>query len=184
MKRRDAVKGIVLFSLGTGIIYSCKDKYKAIRDLGLEYFQPLDAELDLIEALSSSIVPLKLIPELANHTPLPLMFTMIDDVYKKEKRDAFLSGYQNFDKILEASGSKKFSKMNEEERSALLTSLNNREEGVDETMQSFYDIVKSESLRYLKTSEYYQRKINYYEMAPGRFNGDVLISELKNANEI
>lgn len=184
MKRRDAVKGIILFSLGTGIIYSCTDKYKAIRDLSLKYFNPVDSELDLIETLSKAIVPLDMIPELADHTPLPLMFTMLDDVYQKEKKDVFLAGYQNFNKTLEAAGKKKFGKMNKEEQTALLSSLNNREEGIDKTMQSFFDIVKRESLRYLKTSEYYQRKINYYEMAPGRFNGDVLISELKNANEV
>ena len=99
MKRRDAVKGIILFSLGTGILYSCKDKYQAIRDLGLKYFEPVNKELDLIDKLSRTIVPLQTIPELANHTPLPFMFTMLDDVYKPKDRDAFLKGYQNFDLV-------------------------------------------------------------------------------------
>ena len=184
MKRRDAVKGIILFSLGTGIIYSCKDKYQAIRDLGLDYFTPKNAELDLLDKLSRAIVPLQSIPELANHTPLPLMFTMLDDVYKLEDRDAFLNGYQKFDEISEEMTGTKFSKMKEEVMKTFLSRFNAREEGLDNGMQKFYDIVKGESLRYLKTSEYYQRKINYYEMAPGRFNGDVRISELKNANEI
>ena len=62
--------------------------------------------------------------------------------------------------------------------------MNDREEDIDIGIQGFYDIVKSESIKYLKTSEYYQRKVNYYEMAPGRFKGDILISELRNDNEV
>lgn len=184
MKRRNAVKGIILFSLGTGIIYSCTDKYEAIRALGLNHFEPLDTELRLIETLSQAIVPFNLIPELSNHTALPLMFTMIDDVYDQADRDAFQKGYQHFDKIIESSEKKKFSKMNELEREALLSRFNDHEIGMDEVAQSFYDIVKKESIRYFKSSEYYQRKVNYYEMAPGRFNGDVLLSDLKNVNQI
>ena len=184
MKRRDAVKGIILFSLGTGIIYSCTDKYKAIRELKLNHFTPKDAELDLIEKLSNMIVPFQQIPELSNHTALPLMFTMLDDVYKPEEQTFFTEVYQNFDQIVESSGQKKFSIMDEDEQNLLLSRLNNNEEGLDQRLVGFYDIIKKESLRYFKTSEYYQRKVNYYEMAPGRFKGDVLISELRNTNEV
>lgn len=184
MKRRDAVKGIILFSLGTGLIYSCTDKYKAIRDLGLKFFKPEDNELDILESLSQAIVPFNSIPELANHTALPLMFTMLDDVYELEDKIAFQSGYQNFDVLVESTEKKTFRKMSPEEQSVFLSRLNSGEEGIDKSLQSLFDIVKTESIRYLKTSEYYQRKINYYEMAPGRFDGNVLISELKNANEV
>jgi len=184
MKRRDAVKGIILFSLGTGILYSCADKYKAIKDLNLNHFEPKDSELDLIEQLSNMIVPFQSIPELANHTALPLMFIMLDDVYKPEERVFFTDAYQSFDEIVEASEQKNFSQMNQDEQNSFLSRLNVHEEGIDQRLIGFYDIIKNESLRYLKTSEYYQRKVNYYEMAPGRFKGDVLISELRNANEV
>ncbi len=184
MKRRDAIKGIILFSLGTGIIYSCTDKYNAIQDLKLKHFEPEKVELDLIEMLSRTIIPLDLIPDLADHTALPLIFTMLDDVYEQEDRDAFRDGYQNFDVLIESSEKKKFSEMNEEEQSLVIARLNNEEEEMDEIVQLFFDIVKAESIRYLTTSEYYQRKVNYYEMAPGRYKGSVLINELKNANQI
>lgn len=184
MKRRDAVKGIILFSLGTGIIYSCADKYKAIRELELDHLTPKDSELDLVDVLSQAIVPFHSIPELANHTALPLMFTMVDDVYEDGDRNDFQSGYQNFDLVAEAMAGKKFTQMKTEEQDSLIARFNSKEEGIDATAQRFYDMVKKESLRYLRTSEYYQRKVNYYEMAPGRFKGNVLISELKNANEV
>ena len=184
MKRRNAVKGIILFSLGTGIIFSCTDKYKAIRSLALNHFEPLDNELDMLELLSNIIVPLNSIPDLSKHTPLPYIFTMLDDVYDPEARQVFLEGYKRFDGYVETYTGKTFNQMNVEEQKALVSQLNTHKEGIDKGIQDFYDIVKDESIKYLLTSEYYQRKINYYEMAPGRFNGDVLISELRNANDV
>ena len=109
---------------------------------------------------------------------------MLDDVYKPEDRTTFLEGYQYFDEWVKNLEGTMFSKMNNEQQNTLLNRLNDKEEGIDQKLQAFYDIVKNESIRYLRTSEYYQRKVNYYEMAPGRFKGDVLLSELKNANQI
>jgi len=46
-----------------------------------------------------------------------------------------------------------------------------------------FDTIKSKTIQYLTTTEYYQRKVNYYEMVPGRYLGDVLVTELKNLND-
>lgn len=184
MKRRSVVKGLILFSLGTGMIFSCKDKYKAIRDLNLDHFKPTNEELDIIGVVSEMIVPLASIPQMADHTPLPFIFTMIDDVYSPEDREVFQNGYKTFDTYAESREGKRFSKMSNEEKENFMILLNNRHEGIDSDVQSFYDMVKNESIHYLRSSEFYQRKVNYYEMAPGRHKGNVSIDELKNANEV
>lgn len=184
MKRRDAVKGILLFSLGTGVLNSCTDKYQAIKDLKLDHLIPTNDELDLVDIISKIVVPLQSIPALADHTALPFILKMVDDIYPKEERDIFLSGYQNFDKKYQELNGKKFSKISLEEQTEVLRSFNDKTEGLDTGMQKFFDIIKGESLKYLTTSEYVQRKVNYYEMAPGRHKGDVLLSELQNANKI
>ena len=184
MKRRTALKGIVLFSLGTGLIYSCADKYEAIRNLGLKYFAPKDKELDLLESMVKTIVPFHKIPGLENHTSLPLLFTMLDDVYKEKDRNDFLYGYQNIGAFIEKEFGMKFSRLDEEQQKEFVALLNDGDSKMEDKFLSFYSMLKNESLRYFRSSEYYQRKVNYYEMAPGRFNGDVLLSELKNRNEI
>ena len=109
---------------------------------------------------------------------------MLDDVYEAKDRDIFLNGFKNFDTNVETSQGKKFTKMKVEEQKSFLAQLNDPDVESDEDMQSFFDILKRESIAYLRTSELYQRKINYYEMAPGRFKGSVLIDDLKNANEV
>lgn len=184
MKRRDAMKGIILFSLGTSMIYSCTDPYQAVKDLNLEFIKPDKDQLTIIDSISKIVVPLQAIPALAQHTALPFVLKMINDVAKPKDRDAFLVSYQSFDLDVYNLTEKRFSKMELEEQTNFLIRLNKREEGLPKHMQSFFDVIKGESLKYLTTSEYVQRKVNYYEMAPGRFRGDVLLSELQNANSL
>lgn len=184
MKRRTVLKGIILFSLGTGVLYSCEDKYEAIRSLHLDHFLPTNAELDVLEILSEIIVPLQQIPSLENHSPLPFLFTMIDDIYSAKDRDVFLFGYQNFDRIVAEKEGTTFMEMNASAKQEVVARLNEGNDLYGSAINAFYKLVKNESVHYLKTSEYYQRKVNYYEMAPGRFNGDMQLSDLKNANEI
>ena len=109
---------------------------------------------------------------------------MLDDVYDEKDRNDFIFGYQGLNAILEQEYGKKFGKLDEEKQMEFVGRLNAGDEKLDQGFLSFYKTLKGESLRYFRTSEYYQRKVNYYEMAPGRFNGDVPIAELKNRNEI
>jgi len=184
MKRREAVKGIILFSLGTGLIYSCTDPFQAVKDLNLDFIKPENGQLQIIDAISKLVVPIQSIPELENHTALPFILSMVDDNFTAKERDKFISGYQNWDTDVEKLGQKLFSKMTGEQQMGLLSRLNKGEEGIPAEMQNFYNVIKSQSLKYLTTSEYYQRKVNYYEMAPGRFYGDVMLADLQNANEV
>ena len=183
MKRRKAIRNIVLFSLGTGIIYSCKDKYEAIKQLNLKYLLAEPSQLDIIDDLSRLIVPLQNIPELVEHTALPFIMNMMDDISKPKYRQLFIDGYQSFDTEILALKGKKYMDLLLEEKQILLSELNEKTIKASPALYALYDTVKGKSIQYLTSSEYFQRKINYYEMAPGRFKGDVLLSELQNMND-
>ena len=184
MKRRKAIQGIILFSLGTGYLFSCKDKYQAIKDLGLKYFNPLRNELDLLENLSSIILPLHTIPQFENHTPLPFIFKMLDEVYSPKERALFQEVFQDFDVITGETAGRQFSAMDKDQQLAFLTSLNSSENSYDASLNTFFRILKDLNIKYLRTSEFFERKINYYEMEPGRFLGNVLVADLTNQNQI
>ena len=183
MKRRQAMKGIILFSLGSSLVYSCHDPYQAIRNLNLDFVKPLDKQMDIIDSISKLVVPLDKIPALAQHTALPFILKMVDDIAESEDRDRFIASYMSFDQNIEALEHKKYSAMSIEEQASLLDRFNKREKGLPEGGQSMFDMIKGLSLQYLTSSEFFQRTVNYYEMAPGRFKGDVLLSELQNANK-
>ena len=97
MKRRKAIRNLVLFSLGVGVIYSCKDKYEAIQQLNLKYLKADPNQLDLLDDLSKLIVPLQQIPDLINHTALPFIMNTVDKLYDAKDRQLFVDGYSNFD---------------------------------------------------------------------------------------
>lgn len=164
------------------MIYSCTDPYQAIRDLNLDFIKPEDGQMDIIDSISKLVVPLDKIPALAQHTALPFILKMVDDIAKPADRDKFIDAYTSFDLDVEALTQKKYSAMSAEAQTALLDRFNKKEQGLAEGAQSMFDTIKGLSLQYLTSSEFFQRKVNYYEMAPGRFKGDVLVSELQNAN--
>lgn len=183
MKRRKAIRNIVLFSLGTSIIYSCKDKYEAIRKLNLKHLIVENSHLDTLDDLSRFIVPLQNIPELAQHTALPFILNMIDNVFDEKERLIFVKGYQNFDdEVLRITG-KKYHDLDLSEKQNFLEAMNEETLEAPPELYAVFNAVKAKSIQYLTTSEYYQRKINYYQMAPGKFRGDVLLEELQNKND-
>lgn len=184
MKRREAVQGIILFSLGTGILYSCSSPYQAVRDLQLDHLTPTDDELSIIDKISTIAVPLHKIAALKDHTALPFTLLMVDDLYKAADRTAFEIAYQTFDTSIQEAIGKKFSQMSIEEQVEVVRLLNDGDVILPENMIRFYQNIKSLSVQYLQSTEYIQRTVNYYEMAPGRFGGSVPIASLQNRNTI
>lgn len=185
MKRRTAVKSIVLFSLGGTMLYACKDKYEAIKSLNLNYLQPENAELDILSDLVERIVPMKGIPALEEHTSLPFILKMVNDCYPVKARDKFVEGYQTFATFVEENTGKAFNRCSEEEKADLLSTLNlDGTQGEDlPSYLALFRTLKSEGLNYLVNTEHVQRQVRYYQMAPGYFKGDVAISDIKNPNE-
>ena len=183
MKRRKAIRNIVLFSLGTGIIYSCKDKYEAIKQLHLKHLIIDTKQLDILDDLSRLIVPLQNIPELADHTALPFIMNMVEHVFEEKDRQAFMKGYQSWDQEILSIKGRAFSAMKIEEKQQLLSEVNEASLRASPELYTVFNTVKEKSIQYLTTSEYYQRKVNYYQMAPGKFKGDVLLVDLKNKND-
>ncbi len=183
MKRRKALRNLVLFSLGAGLIYSCKDKYEAIKQLKLKNLQVEPYHLDLLDDLSKVILPLHQIPELKDHIALPFILNMVDKVYDSKDRQMFIDGYMTFDSEVMLLQGKKYSEMEIADKQLLITKLNEEKLVASLELYAVFNTVKAKSIQYLTNTEYYQRKINNYEMAPGRFRGDVLLTELKNMND-
>ena len=183
MKRRKVIRNLVLFSLGAGVIYSCKDKYEAIKQLNLKYVQTESNQLDIMDDLSKLIVPLQQIPELIDHTALPFILNSVDKLYDSEDRQLFIEGYKTFDTEIATLKGKPYSEMEEVEKQPLLAEINEEKLIASPELYAVFKTIKNKSIQYLTTSEYYQRKVNYYEMTPSRFHGDVLVTELKNLND-
>ena len=190
MKRRNAVKGIFLFTLGTPLLFSCSDPYSAVNSLGLQNLQFVNNDLRIIERISRLIVPINNIPQLAEHTTLPFLMKVVNDVYKAEDRMIFEEAYKNFPAYFNKLTNSEIAQCDDATLEAILRKLNSREgkqaekiSTMDDKIKRFYDILKSENLQYLRTSKHIMEQYRYYEMAPGRYNGDFPISELPNPTQ-
>lgn len=173
MKRRNALKGMVLFALGTHIVYSCKDKYQAIKSLPLSNLPLEDRDITLIENLSTRILPIANIENLKNHTTTPFVLTMANDCLSPEEKEKFVNGYQSFEAYTVEKTGKSLKSLTDEEFSLLMT-------GMDATNPSpvsfFIQFVRDKNIQYLTTSEHFLTTYREYEMAPGFYNGCVPIS--------
>ena len=186
MKRRNVVKGLILFSLGGTMLYSCKDPFEVVKNLNLTSLTFDNKQLGIIDRISRIILPIKKIPKLTNHTTLPFVMKSVNDLYSEKDRKTFQEAYTTINTHIKGLSGTNIAEM---EDSALLTILQvlNAEEAPSKEeanlptfrFKRFYDIIKSENLQYLRTSEYFQREKRFYEMTPGRFDGNFPISELK-----
>lgn len=184
MKRRDAIRSIVIFSLGTGVLYSCTDPFQAMKNLHLKNLTFSKAHLKILDKLSKAILPIQLIPELQNHTALPFIMKQVNDLQTKESQQLFQRGYEIFQAYFTEKTNEHFLDANPLTVSSFLERLNTLEIASDETegtavyIHKLYQTLKQENLLYLKTTEHFQRQYRFYEMAPGRFDGNHLVAEL------
>jgi hypothetical protein len=175
MKRRKALKGMVLFALGTQVVYSCKDKYQAIKSLPIPNLPLSDANIELIETLSQRLLPLQKIEALQQHTTTPFVLTMAHDCLNPSDRQKFIEGYQVFDNYVQTSKGKKLAKLTESEFGSLAMDLENSGQEENTSASFFLRYVKEKNLQYYLSSEYFLTTYRDYEMAPGYYEGCVTI---------
>ncbi len=184
MKRREAVRNIVIFSLGTGVLYSCTDPYQAIKNLNLSRLNFNTDHLRILDKLSRSILPIQQIPELANHTALPFIMKQVNDLQNEKSQEQFQQGYKYFNDYFKEKTNLGFLEADATIITSFLEKLNTLEISIDQPespalyIHNLYHTLKQENLFYLKTTEYFQKKYRFYEMAPGRFDGNFSIADL------
>lgn len=186
MKRRKAIKNIVFYSIGTSLLLSCDNPFSAVYDLQLDKLVFEKEHLKLIDDFSRVILPIQNIEELNAHTTLPFVMQSVNDLYNIEKRALFTKGYTTFDSYFERNFSKSWKDANQDEKMTIVNQLNTMKakpwkevQATKDVIKYFFDVLKKENLQYLRTCEYIQRNIRLYEMAPDRYNGSFLVSELK-----
>jgi hypothetical protein len=177
MKRRKAIKGMVLFALGSQIVYSCKDKYQAIKSLPLNNLPLSDKDLALIDQLSTNILPLQNIEALKDHTTTPFILTMANDCLSPEDRSKFIKGYQEFDNYVKGKLNKELAALTIEEFQSLMETIQKEIDRENPMPVHFFSsYVRDKNIQYLTSSEYFLTTYRAYEMAPGFYNGCVPLS--------
>lgn len=182
MERRKAIQAIVFFSVAANAIVSCKNKEEVINSINLKKIKINNSEADIIGEISEMIFPSASIPEFKNHTALPFILTMVDDCYSEEDQNIFMKGIGSLNSFTQLQLKKDFQELSIDEKKMVLKKINDDHSEDKSELKIFYGIVKDKTLQYYTTTEYFMRKHNLYEMAPGRFLGCVKIEDLQTKN--
>ncbi|MFM2393805.1 MAG: Gluconate 2-dehydrogenase subunit 3, partial [Bacteroidota bacterium] len=124
MKRRTMLGAIVFYSVLGNTLVSCKDKYKAIKELKLKNIKLDNDDLDIIEDISKLIFPTDKIEAFKNHTSLPYTLTVLDDCASPHKQKAFIEGIKTFQQAVQKKFNTSFVDLSPEDKMKFLQETN------------------------------------------------------------
>ena len=96
---------------------------------------------------------------------------MLDDCYKKEDQQKFISGLKDFEKFVKEKKGKSFSDCSIPERESILNDVDKRES--DDALSYFYSTQKNLTVQAYTTSKLYLTQVRDYKLVPGKYKGCV-----------
>jgi hypothetical protein len=175
MKRRTAIRNIVIISAGTMLLpAACRNNTKtgrALKNISLD-----GSEQQMLSELSETIIPkTKNYPGSKELGGPDFLLTMVDDCMSPEEQKKFKDGLGAFEKACDKKFNKNFVDCAPDQRQAMLKEM----ESVTDPNNSaaiFYKTVKSYTLQNFTTSKDYMLNIRKWKMVPGgNFRGCVKV---------
>jgi len=153
MKRREAIRNVILVSAGAAFLYSCKEKAATVT---LKHIPLTRAEEDLLIELTETIIPKTDFPGAKDLQTADFIFTMADDCMNPETQQKFSNGMKAFDKA-------GFISMSADRKKEFLNKL----EG---DAKFFFEMVKQGTIENFVTSEEYLKQVkNITTLIPPKF---------------
>ncbi len=171
MKRRQAIRQIVVVSSGLALLPSCDFQstffpYKKYQHLALDREQ-----YQLIEALQAAILAPEKMPTSTTETPLDYILTRINDCYDMEDLEKYIKGLKDFQEDIKSKSEEPFKKLKPEQQTQILSDI-----FLDENtspIKDFLETNKKLSIEYFTRSEDYQVNHFEYEFVPSRYSACV-----------
>jgi len=131
----------------------------------------------LLEELTETIIPATSTPGAKDIYAHLFALKMMDDCYKKEDRQKFLAGMEQFQKKTKKELNKSFAEATPAQRQSFLKTIEANKESKDE-LAYFYNTTKRLTIQAYTTSEYYLTRVHVYEMVPSRYHGCIPVKSL------
>lgn len=190
MERREALKALAIITGGAVLVPSCNFSNKDIL-AAYSNLQVTPTLQKLLGSVTDTIIPAGSIKGAADINVQDFILVMVNDCMNEEQQSTFMTGLSAFDAYSKKTGGKSFEKLTPEARTsvvqmglALAKEQNGEEEHTaapnpDEAIADFLKITKRFTIQGFMMSEYIQTEIKPYEMIPEKYNGAVLLAELK-----
>lgn len=160
MKRRTAIRNVVLISAGAALLYACKEKAATVT---LRNFLVTGTEEDVLNDLTEFIIPKTDFIGAKDLKTAEFILVMADDCMSPDEQKKFSSG-------LKAFADKGFQKMSGEEKKTFVDQL-------DGDAKSFFETVKDATIWNFTTSQEYLAQVkNVTTLIPPKFQACVSVN--------
>jgi hypothetical protein len=172
MKRRTAIRNVVIISAGASLLPSCVQESSS--SIPLKHISITGSQEQMLAQLTEAIIPKTKDFVGANDLKAhEFMLTMVDDCASPEEQKSFTEGLKDFDKLSNDKFGKAFSNITPEQKRSLMADIESKKD-IPENVQKFYGNVKRYTLQSFTSSEKYLLDIRKYKQTPGgNFKGCV-----------
>ena len=160
MKRRTAIRNVVLMSAGAALLYACKEKAATVT---LKSFPITGTEEDVLNELTEMIIPKTDFIGAKDLKTAEFILLIADDCMSPEEQKRFTSGLKTF-------ADKGFAKMSAGEKKDFISKL-------DGDAKSFFETVKDATIWNFTTSQEYLAQVkNITTLIPPKFQACVPVN--------
>lgn len=168
MKRRTAIRNVVLISAGAAFLHGCQDK----ATVTLKHIPLTGSEEDMLTELTETIIPATDFPGAKDLGTADFVFTMADDCLGPDDQAKFSAGMKAFDEVCKSKMGSRFVKLPKEKRYEFLGMIEADKDGkeVGEDVRWFYRSVKYGTIENFTSSQKYLAEVkNVTTLIPAKF---------------
>ena len=171
MKRRQAIRNMVIITSAAAILPSCEPEPK----LPVYENIPLDRkQRKLIDQFTEALLPRGNSGVTAPETTTDFVLTVFNDCRSPEDVQKYMTGLGEFQTFVTEKYNGDFGSLGAEKQSEIFTYLSDTE-GVSETLKFFFNTTRGMTIEHFTSSEFYLKNILDWEFAPGRYLGCVAV---------
>jgi len=175
MQRRTVIKQLVFASGAIVLLPACLQK-DGKASVTLKNIKIAASQEKLLAALTDTILPTTDTPGAKDIGAHLFVLRMVDDCYKKEDQQKFISGLAAFEKQTDSRFGKSFVACASAEREALLKDVEAKKTG-DAGLEYFYGAVKGLTVQAFTSSKYYLTSVQGFKLVPGPYKGCVPVKK-------
>ncbi|WPV02687.1 gluconate 2-dehydrogenase subunit 3 family protein [Mucilaginibacter sp. cycad4] len=192
MDRRTVIKNLALIIGGAALLPACSQD-KAKSKVALKNIDISADQEQLIGNISETVIPKTTTPGAKDLMLHLFVLKMIDDCYRKQEQEAFVTGIGQFNDVVLKQYGKTFNQLDAKTREAFLLDIEKEAKIYSEKtsatgskkiptgassviskypgeLQAFYFTVKNQTINGYTNSKYFMTNIVVYELVPGRYN--------------
>lgn len=178
MDRRIAVRNLALIISGAILLPAC-DRHHNKASIALKHIN-LDAKDEsVIASVAETIIPRTDTPGAYDLQLHLFTMKMLDDCYKQEDQQSYVSGLKWFNELTQQTYHKPFVELTRQQREQWLNHLEQQNLPKSD-LTNFYGTTKFLTVFGYTNSKFYLTKEVVYELVPGRYNGYYPVKNMKN----